>query len=104
MFLTKVRIHGGRGHNQPAAMGANLRWQNGKVERFIRPRSGWCIISYMITHRYHFPHYQQVAFYFWPILFFELWRVDLWQEETGRLAFVIPDKYGRAWVKYFEGM
>ncbi|MEO1323730.1 MAG: hypothetical protein AAFV59_12050, partial [Pseudomonadota bacterium] len=48
--------------------------------------------------------YQQVAVYFWPILFFELWRVDLWQEETGRLAFVIPDKYGRAWVKYFEGM
>ncbi|MEO1323435.1 MAG: hypothetical protein AAFV59_10550 [Pseudomonadota bacterium] len=58
----------------------------------------------MITHRYHLPHYQQVAVYFWPILFFELWRVDLWQNETGRLAFVIPDKYGRAWVKYFEGM
>ncbi|MEL7285573.1 MAG: hypothetical protein AAGJ68_13705, partial [Pseudomonadota bacterium] len=58
----------------------------------------------MITHRYHLPHYQQVAVYFWPILFFELWRVDLWQEETGRLAFVIPDKFGRAWVKYFEGM
>ena len=58
----------------------------------------------MITHRYHLPHYQQVAVYFWPILFFELWRVDCWQNETGRLAFVIPDRYGRAWVKYFEGM
>ncbi|MEO1322498.1 MAG: hypothetical protein AAFV59_05765 [Pseudomonadota bacterium] len=58
----------------------------------------------MITHRYHLPHYQQVAVYFWPILFFELWRVDLWQNETGRMAFVRPDKYGRAWVPYFEGM
>ncbi|MEL7285158.1 MAG: hypothetical protein AAGJ68_11615, partial [Pseudomonadota bacterium] len=58
----------------------------------------------MITHRYHLPHYQQVAVYFWPILFFELWRVDLWQNETGRIAFVRPDKYGRAWVPYFEGM
>jgi hypothetical protein len=58
----------------------------------------------MITHRYHLPHYQQVAVYFWPILFFELWRVDLWQEDTGRIAFVRPDKYGRAWVPYFEGM
>ena len=58
----------------------------------------------MITHRYHLPHYQQVAVYFWPILFFQLWRVDRWQDETGRIAFVIPDRYGRAWVPYFEGM
>ncbi|MEM7329820.1 MAG: hypothetical protein AAF437_13840 [Pseudomonadota bacterium] len=58
----------------------------------------------MITHRFHLPHYHQVAIYVWPILFFQLWRVDRWQDETGRRAFVIPDKYGRAWVRYFEGM
>ena len=29
VFLTSVRIHGGWAHNQPAAMGANLRWQSG---------------------------------------------------------------------------
>jgi len=58
----------------------------------------------MFVHRYHLPYYQQVAVFFWPILFFELWRVDRWQAETGRRAFVTPDKYGRAWVPYFEGM
>jgi len=58
----------------------------------------------MFIHRYHLPYYQQVAVFFWPILFFELWRVDRWQDETGRRAFVTPDKYGRAWVPYFEGM
>lgn len=58
----------------------------------------------MFTHRYHLPYYQQVAVFFWPILFFELWRIDRWQDETGRRAFVIPDKYGRAWVPWFEGM
>jgi len=58
----------------------------------------------MITHRYHLPYYQQVAVFFWPILFFELWRVDRWQDQTGRRAFVTPDKYGRAWVPWFEGM
>ena len=62
------------------------------------------MLAPMITHRYHLPHYQQVAVYFWPILFFQLWRVDRWQDETGRIAFVIPDRYGRAWVPYFEGM
>ncbi|MEL7109463.1 MAG: hypothetical protein AAGL99_09355 [Pseudomonadota bacterium] len=70
----------------------------------IRPSSHAAILCPMINHRYHLPHYQQVAVYFWPILFFELWRVDLWQNETGRRAFVRPDKYGRAWVPYFEGM
>jgi len=58
----------------------------------------------MIIHRYLLAHYQQVAVYFWPILFFELWRVDRWSAETGRQAFVTVDRYGRAWVPYFEGM
>ena len=34
MVLTKVRIHGGRARSQmlqTAALGANLRWQNGTV-------------------------------------------------------------------------
>ncbi|MEL7110285.1 MAG: hypothetical protein AAGL99_13560, partial [Pseudomonadota bacterium] len=46
---------------------------------WIRPGSSGAKLRPMITHRYHLPHYQQVAVYFWPILFFELWRVDLWQ-------------------------
>ncbi|MEL7031981.1 MAG: hypothetical protein AAGL97_05820 [Pseudomonadota bacterium] len=58
----------------------------------------------MIIHRYLFAHYRQVAVYFWPILFLNLWRVDLWCAETGRQAFVQVDRYGRAWVPYFEGM
>ena len=58
----------------------------------------------MIIHRFHLPHYQQVAVYFWPILFFELWRVDRWSAATGRQAFVQVDPYGRAWVPLFEGM
>ncbi|MEO1567070.1 MAG: hypothetical protein AAFR92_13085, partial [Pseudomonadota bacterium] len=58
----------------------------------------------MIVHRYLFAHYRQVAVYFWPILFLNLWRVDLWCAETGRQAFVQVDRYGRAWVPYFEGM
>ena len=58
----------------------------------------------MIIHRYLFAHYKQVAVYFWPILFLNLWRVDLWCAETGRQAFVQVDRYGRAWVPYFEGM
>ena len=58
----------------------------------------------MILHRFHLPHYQQVAVYFWPILFFELWRVDRWSAATGRQAFVQVDRYGRAWVPLFEGM
>ena len=58
----------------------------------------------MIIHRYLRAHYLQVPVYFWPILFFELWRVDRWTAETGRQAFVMVDRYGRAWVPYFEGM
>ena len=58
----------------------------------------------MIIHRYLFAHYRQVAVYFWPILFLNLWRVDLWCAETRRQAFVQVDRYGRAWVPYFEGM
>ena len=58
----------------------------------------------MIIHRYLLAHYQQVPVYFWPTLFFELWRVDRWTTETGRQAFVQVDCYGRAWVPYFEGM
>ncbi|MEL7540336.1 MAG: hypothetical protein AAGJ51_05490 [Pseudomonadota bacterium] len=58
----------------------------------------------MIIHRYLPAHYQQVAVYYWPILFWNLWRVDRWSAETGRQAFVIVDRYGRAWVPYFEGM
>ena len=58
----------------------------------------------MLTHRTHMPYYQQVAVLFWPILFFELWQVDRWQAETGRQAFVVVDRYGRAWVPYWEGM
>ncbi|MEM7640278.1 MAG: hypothetical protein AAF269_14585 [Pseudomonadota bacterium] len=58
----------------------------------------------MIIHRYLFAHYRQVAVFFWPILFWNLWRVDRWSEETGRQAFVQVDRYGRAWVPYFEGM
>jgi hypothetical protein len=58
----------------------------------------------MIIHRYLLAHYKQVPVYFWPILFFELWRVDRWCAETGRQAFVQVDRYGRAWVPYFEGM
>ena len=41
---------------------------------------------------------------FWPILFLELWRIDRWSAATGRPAFVQVDRYGRAWVPYFEGM
>ncbi|MEO1187425.1 MAG: hypothetical protein AAFW60_00015 [Pseudomonadota bacterium] len=58
----------------------------------------------MIIHRYLFAHYRQVAVYFWPILFLELWRIDRWSAETGRQAFVQVDRYGRAWVPFFEGM
>ncbi|MEO1189140.1 MAG: hypothetical protein AAFW60_08705 [Pseudomonadota bacterium] len=58
----------------------------------------------MIIHRYLFAHYRQVAVYFWPILFLELRRIDRWSAETGRQAFVQVDRYGRAWVPYFEGM
>ena len=58
----------------------------------------------MITHRFFFTHYQQCSVFFWPILFFELWRVDRWQDQTGRKAFVRVDRYGRAWVPYWEGM
>ena len=58
----------------------------------------------MFIHRFHLPYYQQVAVFYWPILFFELWRVDLWSAETGRRAFVQVDRYGRAWVPFFEGM
>ena len=58
----------------------------------------------MIIHRYLRAHYQQVPVYFWPILFFELWRVDRWTAETGRQAFVQVDRYGHAWVPLFEGM
>ena len=58
----------------------------------------------MFIHRFHLPYYQQVAVFYWPILFFELWRVDRWSAETGRQAFVQVDRYGRAWVPYFEGM
>ena len=58
----------------------------------------------MIIHRYLRAHYLQVPVYFWPILFFELWRVDRWTAETGRQAFVQVDRYGRAWMPYFEGM
>lgn len=57
-----------------------------------------------MIHRYHRPYYQQVAVYFWPILFFELWRVDRWCAETGRWAVVELDRYGRAWVPFWEGM
>ncbi len=57
-----------------------------------------------MIHRYHLPHYEQVAVYFWPILFFELWRVDRWCALTGRWAVVEVDRYGRAWVPYWEGM
>ena len=65
---------------------------------------GALIFTPMIIHRYLFAHYQQVAVYFWPILFWNLWRVDRWSEATGRQAFVQVDRYGRAWVPYFEGM
>ena len=58
----------------------------------------------MIIHRYLYAHYRQVAVYFWPILFWNLWRVDRWSESTGRQAFVQVDRFGRAWVPYFEGM
>ena len=58
----------------------------------------------MIIHRYLFAHYRQVAVFFWPILFLELWRIDRWSAETGRQAFVQVDRYGRAWVPSFEGM
>ncbi len=70
----------------------------------IRPGSASAIVSAMIIHRYLMAHYKQVPVYFWPILFFELWRVDRWSAETGRQAFVQVDRYGRAWVPYFEGM
>jgi len=58
----------------------------------------------MIIHRYLRAHCLQVPVYFWLFLFFELWRVDRWSAETGRQAFVQVDRYGRAWVPYFEGM
>lgn len=58
----------------------------------------------MIIHRYLFAHYKQVAVFFWPILFLELWRIDRWSAATGRQAFVQVDRYGRAWVPLFEGM
>jgi len=76
----------------------------GRFPHSIRPGSRRAIVSIMIIHRYLRAHYQQVPVYFWPILFFELWRVDRWTAETGRQAFVQVDCYGRAWVPYFEGM
>jgi len=79
-------------------------WAVGENCRSIRPGSAWAIVARMIIHRYLLAHYQQVPVYFWPILFFELWRVDRWTAETGRQAFVQVDRYGRAWVPYFEGM
>ncbi len=62
------------------------------------------MLTSMIIHRYLFAHYRQVAVFFWPILFLELWRIDRWSAETGRQAFVQVDRYGRAWVPLFEGM
>ena len=85
-----------RGHSGMTLMGCFLH--------LIRPGSRRGIVSDMIIHRYLRAHYQQVPVYFWPILFFELWRVDRWTAETGRQAFVMVDRYGRAWVPYFEGM
>ncbi|MEM7330438.1 MAG: hypothetical protein AAF437_16995, partial [Pseudomonadota bacterium] len=58
----------------------------------------------MFVHRFHWPYYQQVPVYVWPILFFNLWRVDRWSAATGKRAFVVPDEYGVAWVPYHEGM
>ncbi|MEM7328367.1 MAG: hypothetical protein AAF437_06465 [Pseudomonadota bacterium] len=50
----------------------------------------------MFVHRFHWPYYLQVPVYFWPILFFNLWRVDRWSAATGKRAFVVPDEYGVA--------
>ncbi|MEM7328576.1 MAG: hypothetical protein AAF437_07545 [Pseudomonadota bacterium] len=58
----------------------------------------------MFVHRFHWPYYLQVSVYVWPILFFNLWRVDRWSAATGKRAFVVPDEFGFAWVPYHEGM
>ncbi|MEM7329230.1 MAG: hypothetical protein AAF437_10850 [Pseudomonadota bacterium] len=58
----------------------------------------------MFVHRFHWPYYLQVPVYVWPILFFNLWRVDRWSAATGKRAFVVPDEFGVAWVPYHEGM
>ena len=57
-----------------------------------------------MIHRYHRPYYEMVAVFYWPVLFFQLWRIDRWSARTGRRAFVEPDRYGRAWVVWWEGM
>ena len=57
-----------------------------------------------MIHRYHRPYYEMVAVFYWPVLFFQLWRIDRWSQRTGRRAFVEPDRYGRAWVVWWEGM
>ena len=83
---------------------SRVREKGARVSDSIRPNSGCDIVAAMIIHRYLFAHYRQVAVYFWPILFLELWRIDRWSAGTGRQAFVQVDRYGRAWVPYFEGM
>ncbi|MEM7330348.1 MAG: hypothetical protein AAF437_16520 [Pseudomonadota bacterium] len=62
------------------------------------------IFDAMFIHRFHWPYYLQVPVYVWPILFFNLWRVDRWSAATGKRAFVVPDVFGIAWVPYHESM
>ncbi|MEM7328901.1 MAG: hypothetical protein AAF437_09195 [Pseudomonadota bacterium] len=70
----------------------------------IRRIAAATIVDPMFVHRFHWPYYLQVPVYVWPILFFNLWRVDRWSAATGKRVFVVPDEYGYAWVPYHEGM
>ncbi|MEM7327418.1 MAG: hypothetical protein AAF437_01685 [Pseudomonadota bacterium] len=79
---------------------ARIGQRDGSIRRIERAT----IFDPMFVHRFHWPYYLQVPVYVWPILFFNLWRVDRWSAATGKRAFVVPDEYGVAWVPYHEGM
>ena len=57
-----------------------------------------------MIHRWHAPHYELVAVYLWPWLFWQLWQIDRWTEYTGRQVFVEVDRQGRAYSTWWEGM
>ena len=57
-----------------------------------------------MIHRWHAPHYDLVAVYLWPWLFWQLWQIDRWTAYTGRRVFVEVDRQGRAYSTWWEGM
>ncbi len=47
------------------------------------------------------PHlYRNVPVIYWPWLFWQLWRIALWGELTGRDVMVAVDRYGRVYVRH----